>query len=376
MCDVTACGICGHHEFINIIDLGDQPLAERESESYPLSLIQCVNCSLVQLSYMVDNTEVFPKNHPYTTGNTAALRDHFAFLAKRLSFFLRPDDLVVDIGANDGTLLELVRDNRSDVRVHAVEPTNQATKCRAKNIPVDQEFFTRKLGMKMYEYFGAAKIITATNVLAHVPDPHDFMSGVYELLSSDGLFITENHDWSSIEYGLQIDTIYHEHLRYYSIASLSYLLSVHDFNIVDVEKIRTHGGSFRVYARKVPARSLEERAGKVRDKLDKLLDRLTGDGNTIYGIGATTRATPLIHYAGLGASIDCVCEVAGSEKIGQNIPGTVIPIVDEQCLFDDQPEYALLLSWHIADSIMPKLRARGYTGKFIIPLPEPRIVDG
>jgi len=377
MGDITMCGICGNDAFEDVLDLGMQPLAERESKLYPLKLIECMGCTLVQLSYIVDNTEMFPREHPYVTGNTAALRTHFDKLAQRITeLYARNGDLVVDIGANDGTLLDAVRSYSNKVRVHAIEPTNQAAKCRAKVIPVEQEFFTMKLASKMQEYFGGAKVITATNVLAHVPNPHEFLSGVHELLSSDGVFITENHDWSSIEHGLQIDTIYHEHLRYYSIASLSYLLSMHDFNIVDVERIPTHGGSFRVYAKKMHARPLAERASRVRDKLSELLDDVVVmQDSRVYGIGATTRATPLIHYTGIEEYLECVCEVAFSEKIGQTIPGTRIAIVDEECLFADQPEYALLLSWHIADSIIPKLRERGYKGKFIIPLPEPRIVS-
>jgi hypothetical protein len=174
---------------------------------------------------------------------------------------------------------------------------------------------------------------------------------------------------------LQIDTVYHEHARYYSVTSLSRLLQMHGLVITGVEKIPVHGGSFRVTARRQKTRDLSWRAKALRGDLLRLLEIASEDG-AIYGIGATTRATPLIHYAAPMASyIACVCEVPGSGKIGKTMPGTDIPIVDEAKLVADQPPYALLFAWHLADSIVPALRAKGYAGRFIVPLPEPRVLD-
>jgi hypothetical protein len=187
------------------------------------------------------------------------------------------------------------------------------------------------------------------------------------------VFVTENHDVVSVLDGLQIDTVYHEHLRYYSITSLSRLLGMHGFVVTAVQKIDTHGGSFRTFARR-PRRGLEKRAADAACRLRVLLAQANAEG-PVYGIGATTRATPLIHYARIAGRLACVCEVAGSEKIGLAMPGTGIPVVDEAKLIADQPPYALLLSWHIADSIIPALRVKGYRGKFILPLPEARVLD-
>ena len=374
MPEILKCGSCGERDLAPVINLGDQPLAERESDRYPLKLLKCTRCTLVQLSYIVDEGEMFPPDHPYATGNTKALRDHFNQLALRLSEYLSCDDLAIDIGANDGTLLEALRFIDPHFRLLGVEPTNQARKFHGGAIEVFQEFFTAELAEYIFQKCGPAKVITACNVLAHVPDPHDFLEGIDILLADDGVFITENHNWLSIVNGLQVDTIYHEHLRYYSVASLSWLLADHCFGIDSIEKIPTHGGSFRTYAVKEKPQ-LALRADNARGELRKLLYLAKREG-PVYGIGACTRATPLIHYAQLEDYLTCVCEVPSSEKIGMTMPGTSIPVVDEARLIRDQPPYALLFAWHWADSIVPKLRAAGYRGKFITPLPRAMIYDG
>ena len=193
------------------------------------------------------------------------------------------------------------------------------------------------------------------------------------LLDDDGTLIIETHDWASIVNGLQVDTIYGEHNYYYSVASLSYLLASHGLLVSEVEPIPVHGGSFRAFAvREQP--HLSARAAAAGSRLYRVLEAAAGEG-PVYGIGATTRATPLIHYARIAPFLACVVEPPGSEKIGTRIPGTDIAIVDEEKLIADQPPYALLLAHHIADSVVPALRAKGYQGKFIMPLPEARIID-
>jgi hypothetical protein len=354
--------------------MGTQPLAERHGDGprYPLALLECRACTLVQLSYVVPEREVFPLDHPYTSGSTKALWRHFEGLATQLQLdVLDAGDLVVDIGANDGTLLDRLGPT---VRRVGVEPTNQARKLSEKGIAAYQEFFTPALGKRLRDSHGPAKVITACNVLAHTRDPHGFMTGVKHLLADDGVFVVETHDFASVEDGLQIDTVYHEHLFYYTITSLSRLLGKHGLVISAVQKIPTHGGSLRAFARR-PRRDLEKRAQAAASSLRVLMDGAAQAG-PIYGIGATTRATPLIWYAGIQDYLACVCEVPGSEKIGTLMPATKIPVVDEAKLIADQPPYALLLSWHLAEHIIPLLRAKGYRGKVIIPLPEAVIADG
>ena len=362
-------------ELSTVLDLGKQPLAERFDTGirYPLRLVECANCGLVQLSYIVDATELFPPDHPYTTATSPTQSWHFTLLADDLAPFLpRPTDVVVDIGANDGTLLSKFP---ADQAVVAVEPTNQARKCREAGMATYQEFFTSGLARRIRSMHGPAKVVTACNVLAHVPSPHDFMIGVSHLLADDGVFVTESHDFASISGGLQIDTIYHEHLRYYSVASLSRLLDLHGLDVVSSEIIPTYGGSFQVRATKRQG-NLAARAADAAAALHGMLHEIAGEGGTVYGVGAATRAVPLLHYAALAPYISRVCEVTASEKIGKMMPGTGIPIVDEIALIEDQPDYALLFAYHLAGDIVPKLRKLGYKGKFIIPLPDPRITDG
>jgi hypothetical protein len=372
MAEIRSCALCGGHNFVVLLDMGDQPVAEAygSSEVFPLKLRRCTNCFLVQLSYAVPQEKLFPPDHPYASGNTKALRWHFEGLANKVSWLLRENDLVVDIGANDGTLLEAFPQACTKV---AVEPTRQALKCQSKGMNVYQDFFTSYLAWRIVQDYGQAEVVTATNVLAHVPEPVDFVCGVADLLSPTGVFVTECHDFSAVEHGLQIDTVYHEHLRYYTPGTLTRLLENGGLQVKAVEHIDTHGGSMRVFAAKAPQfGGLTNRANQAGLELRRLLGGLSGG---IYGIGATTRATPLIHFAGISGYVSCVCEVPGSEKIGKTMPGTQIPVVDEAKLIADQPPYALIFSWHIAGDIMKSLTGKGYQGKFIIPLPEPKIAE-
>lgn len=371
--EVTECGICGSPDLIPLLDMGIQPLPESlgPSRRYPLRLVRCLTCSLVQLDFVPDQKLVFKRNHPYSTGNSAALRDHYRSLAQGIAGDLSLEDVVVDIGANDGTLLSCYPPGQVKV---AVEPTDQG-----KKIPADaawyREFFTRDLAVRIRENHGPARVVTACNVLAHVPDPHDFTAGVRVLLADDGLFIAENHDLASVTDGLQIDTVYHEHLRYYSPATLSLLLERHGFHVTSVLPVDTHGGSFRTAARMYKP-DFPHRARVAATALRAMLWKIAvADRKVVYGIGAATRATPLVHFSGIDKYVSLVCEVRGSDKIGQCLPGTQVKVVDEARLYEDQPPYALLFAWHMADRIIPKLREAGYTGRFIVPLPEPRVLD-
>ena len=379
MGEVRSCGSCGSAaDLYTLLDMGFQPLAEGGQGRYPLKLLKCDTCQLVQLSYIVDQQLVFRPEHPYATGNTRALRQHFKELADTavpVSYF--GEVTAMDIGANDGTLLDSLGGRYKRI---AVEPTDQVKKC-TKDIIRYQEFFTCELAARIVQEHGNAQLVTATNVLAHVPDVHDFLEGVSVLLDGNGVFITENHDLASITEGRQFDTVYHEHLRYYTVASLSFLLERHGFRVTGTEQVDTHGGSFRVTAVKQRAGfpgNVKAAAAGLRATLYQLTQagKPLGQQQKVYGIGAATRATPLIHYAGIADFISFVCEVPGSDKIGTFMPGTSIPVVDEAALIEDQPPYALLLSWHVAGDIMPKLRDRGYKGKFIIPLPEVKVIDG
>jgi len=375
MGEVRSCATCGDSRLPVVLDLGSQPLAERDDGNlYPLAVAECANCGLAQLTWEVPRDQVFPADHPYTTGNSRERRRHFDALAAAVAARLEPDDLIADIGANDGTFLEAVRRYAPEARRLAIEPTGQASRAYARGIPVERQPFTAALAGEIARSLGHAAVITASNVLAHVSDPHDFMNGVRDLLVSDGVFVTENHDWARVVNGLQVDTVYHEHLRFFTPATLGRLLEMHGFLITGLEMIPAHGGSFRTWA--VPRRqNLGQAAATARGRLRDLLDDVRGRGR-IWGIGASTRATPLIHWAGIAEYLDKVAEVTGSDKIGTLIPGTEIKVADEAELIAGQPPYALLLCWHIADDVVPALRAAGYQGTFIVPLPEPGYYRG
>jgi hypothetical protein len=376
-----------------------QPLTEQPA--YPAQVLSCRRCKLAQLGLVVDPAILFPPSYPYTSGTTKILRDNFAQLYDEVAahYPVKPTDLVVDIGSNDGTLLSNFHDH--GIRVHGIEPTNAGKLANERNIRTLISFFNEKaVDTVVAESGGRAKIVTATNVFAHIEDVGQVMRSLMKLLDDDGIFISESHYWVSLLETLQYDTVYHEHLRYYSLTSLEYLLEANGLQVIRARRIPTHGGSIRVYAArkgKYPVdtsvaeiKAVEQqvltdealakfRRGVVDSKLGLLamLKDIHSAGEHVYGIGAPSRASTLINYVGLDEGIvDCVLEIKGSYKIGKYIPGTLIPVLEESRLFDDQPKYALLLSWHIADELIPKLTARGFKGDYIVPLPEPRIVRG
>lgn len=376
MGEITRCGLCHGHILDVILDMGSQPLAENPhcKDTFPLVLLRCRECTLVQLSYQVDPKILFPYDHPYATGHSNDLIRHYRRLATQAMRSLQPGSLVVDIGCNDGTLLDNFAET---MRTVGVEPTFQGEKAAAKDHHVYRDGFTRGWASQIREQHGRAKVIFACNVLAHVPDPHDFCRGVYDLLADDGVFVTENGDVETIISGNQFDTVYHEHLRYYSLPTISRLLAQNGLTVEGTERIRTHGGSHRVYAWRDAGlrgpRGLQERATEAASRLRKTLCDLP---QPIWGIGATTRATPLVHFSGIAPFITKIAEVPGSDKIGSDLPGTSIPVVDEAELIAEQPPAAVLFSWHMQHSIVPKLRAKGYQGTIVIPLPEPELLDG
>ena len=344
----------------------------------------------------MDPQIVFPKNFPYTSSSTKALRDNFEKLSKkcRQKFKLNKKHLVVDIGSNDGNLLSFFKNY---CKVLGVTPENIGKIAIKKGIPTIIDFFNRKIAKKILRENGKAKLVTSTNTFAHVPDVNGFVKAVSNILDEKGIFITESHYFLDLQKTFQYDTIYHEHLRYYSLKSLQYIFKNNNLEIFDVEKIDTHGGSIRVFACNKNTYSIKNSVNKmienekkyinleklklfsleVENKKNKLFD-LIKDLNLkkkkILGIGAAARASTLINSVGLNNYIHKVLEVKGSKKIGFYMSGTKIPICDEEILYTEKPDYLVLLSWHISDIIIPKLRQKNFKGKFIIPLPEPKIL--
>ncbi len=404
---VDKCQVCGAADLKSVLFLGFlppvntmAPLGTRPAEqpAYPAEILCCPRCQLVQLGLVVDPAILFPPHYAYTSGTTKILRENFAQLYQEVMqlYPLAKTDLVVDVGCNDGTLLS---NFQSGHRVCGVEPTNASKLAVKRGIPVVNAFFGREAAEQVLSAHGKANLLTATNVFAHIENIHKIVECVLQLLGPDGIFISESHYLLSLVETLQYDTIYHEHLRYYSLTSLKYLLELHGLEVIHARPIPTHGGSIRVYACRKGRRPVspsvtaileqerkelsferlmefKNRVASSKLALMALLKEIRAAGGRVHGIGAPSRASTLVNHVGLDSNIlECVLEIKGSYKIGKYMPGTLIPVLEEEKLFAEQPEYALLFSWHIADELIPKLKSKGYRGKFIVPLPTPRIVE-
>jgi SAM-dependent methyltransferase len=405
---IEGCQICGHAPLDAVLSLGYMPpvnqmvpvgQAPHQLPWFPTTLLHCHNCDLVQLGLAVDPTIIFPPEYPYTSGTTKLLRDNFADLQRESAAMLglTDNDLIVDIGSNDGTLLSNFQTGGQ--RVLGIEPTDVGDIANQRGIPTIKRYFGVEVAREVKREFGAASIVTAANCFAHIEDIHAVVDGIVELLKPDGVFISESHYLIPLLDTLQYDTIYHEHLRYYSLTSLKHLLEMHGLEIFHARLIPSHGGSIRVYAARHGMRSIQDgvrrmlatepRGDAMVKRLDtfrrdvtlsklrllSMLCELKENGARVVGISAPSRASTLVNYVGLDEGIiDYVCEIVGSLKIGKYMPGTQIPVVEESRLYSDQPDCAIIFSWHIADELAPKLRAKGFRGKLITPLPAPRIL--
>lgn len=405
---VEECQVCGHAPLVNVLSLGYMPPVNqmvgigetpRQQPWFPTDLLRCRQCELVQLGLAVDPVIIFPPEYPYTSGTTKLLRDNFAELQTEAASLLKlgAEDLVVDIGSNDGTLLSNFKNGGQ--KVLGIEPTNVGRIAESRGIATLQRYFNTDVAREVKDGHGAARVVTAANCFAHIEDVHAIVDGIAAMLAPNGVFISESHYLIGLLDRLQYDTIYHEHLRYYSVRSLKHLLAMHDLEIFHARPIPTHGGSIRVYAARRGCEPVRPSVGEMlnaepygdamsqrlaefrRDvvlsklRLHALLREFKEKGTRICGISAPSRASTLINYVGLDEGIiDYVCEIPGSLKIGKYMPGTQIPVVDERRLFEDQPDCAVIFSWHIADELAPKLRSKGFRGQFVTPLPLPRVL--
>lgn len=384
---VEKCQSCGS-PLHSLVDLGAQvPVNNFEAEynpkakKFPLELLHCHNCDLAQLSYQVPREELFPSSYPYRTASSSQLRENFCHLAADIRQLGAKS--VCEIGSNDGTLLE----NLKDLRHLGIDPSDACEDARAKGLRVIQEYFDFHLTRELDEKFD---VVTTSNCFAHMPDVDDLMRGVAHMLNTHGVFIVEAHYFPGLVRTLQWDTIYHEHLRYYSLKSLSFLLEKHGFEVFFAMPIESHGGSIRVFASRKGQRAISPCVNKILSeeaKLDlsdfavrvnrsiQILQRCLGhlsDAYIIKAIGAPSRGATLMQFL-RGMSMYDVYELPSSPKVGKTMPGTSFSVVVEPTDFGDT-DYLLLLNWHIADEMISKLKAKGYQGHFIIPLPELRIL--
>ena len=402
------CQICGNKKLESVLDLGHQPIVQayltkqqlgKPETTYPLRLCRCGECGLLQLDSIVAPELVFPKNYPYRTGLTQMLVRNFRQLCDELQkkYNLSKNDLIIDIGSNDGTLLHGFKEK--GMRVLGVEPTDAAKVAKKNGITTIQEYFTKDTAKKILRKYGKAKIVTATNAFAHIPNPLELTKNIKSVLAPDGVFVSESQYLMDIVEKFEFDTIYHEHLRFYSLKPLIRLFVLAGMSLVDAERISAAGGSIRVYAA-IGKKAISERTKKLirrevqaglynpknwarfraqaisaKNSLLKLLIELKQKGAKIAGVTSSARSNTLLGFTKIDSQIlDYSVEKAGSPKIGLFTPGTHIPVLEENKLFKDQPDYALILSWHIGDELMKILRKSGYKGKFIIPLPAPKII--
>ncbi len=402
---ITSCQGCAAAALEPVLDLGHhapcdslltKELLSEPELTFPLVFCRCTSCGLAQLNYAPDPEVVFFPEYPYRTAMTGLLKEHFRRLTRDVTqrLGLGPEHLAVDIGSNDGTLLQGFQEE--GVRVLGVEPTDIADIAVENGVPTMKAFFGEDVAAQIVSEHGPVAVVTGTNMFAHVNNLFPELRAVAHLIGDDGAFVSESHYLLNLIEELQYDTIYHEHLRFYSLKPLLEIFSRAGFSIFDVERVPTHGGSIRVWAdrgaRDVSPRvaelvRLEEERGlyeqatydrfreRIQDGKLRLLELLVDarKEGPVVGIGAPGRASTLLAYTGITRElVDSIVELTGSLKIGQYTPGTHIPIVDESTLYERQPPNALVLSWHIGGAIMPKIRERGFRGTFIVPLPEPR----
>jgi len=407
---LTNCQICDSNKMHLILDLGNQPLCDslltketlnNPEPTFPLRMLWCEECSLAQLDYCVDGNEVYHPDYPYRTGITKELVEYLIGMSDSLiqKYNLNQNDLVVDLGSNDGTLLSGFKEH--GIKIIGVEPTNIAKIANKKNIETVQEFFTLDVAKNIKTKSGEASLILATNMFAHMATIGEVISGIQSLLKTNGVFVFENHYLLDVIRGGQFDTIYHEHLRTYSLKSLIKLFSYYDFTITDVERGTRYGGNIRVHATKGKNKNvsknvesllkLEEEFGLYeldtyrkfaarvktakKDFMNFLFD-MKKEGKTVVGNSCPGRSVTLLNYYGVDSDLlPYIAEQSTSLKLDMYLPGKQIPIVNNEILIQEQPDYVVLLAWHYATPIMNQLKERGLKSNFVIPLPDLKILE-
>ena len=407
----TACRACGEEKLRPFIALGPTPLAnsflkspaEFDSELfYPLDVYFCEECSLVQLTDVVDPRILFG-NYIYVTGTANTIVSHNQQYAETVVDFLglHGDDLVIEVASNNGRLLGCFRER--GVRTLGIEPAeNIAAMANADGIETVNKFFNSATANEILREYGSARAVIGNNVLAHVDDTQDFLKGCRALISDDGLVIIEVPYLVDFVELVEFDTVYHEHLCYFSVTSLMRLCDAVDLSIIRVDRVSIHGGSVRIYAGKkekylhhaaeVVEMAEKERnaeltafdtfvrfakkAQKTREQLRSLLNSLKAEGKSIAAYGAPAKGNTLLNYCGIDtALLDFVVD-KNLLKVGLFTPGAHLPVLPVSAILERQPDYLLILAWNFADEIkrqQSEYKARG--GKFIMPIPEPRIIE-
>lgn len=403
----VACRGCGKSDLPVVLSLGSTPLANALRSAseldvpdprYPLDVALCPACALVQLVETVDPAVLFA-DYAYLSSFSDTMLRHAQAYAERVlqSWTLGANALVVEIGSNDGYLLRHFR--QAGVAVLGIDPARAAAAAAERaGVPTRTAFFGRDLADQLVGEGIRADVVVANNVMAHVPEINDVVTGVVRLLKDDGVFVIETPYVRDLLDRLEFDTIYHEHVFYYSLTALRALLARHGLRVIDVERVSIHGGSIRVTAAArgrpndaVFAMMEEEAAWRPHDpetyaafaaRVDALRFELSGllrerkaSGRRLAAYGAAAKGTTLLSVIGVGEDVLDFAVDRNPRKQGRYMPGTKVRIYPPEHLLEAMPDDVLLLTWNFRDEIMKQqaeYRRRG--GQFIVPIPSPSVM--
>lgn len=405
----SSCRACGGNSLTAFLSLGPVPLANSflhsadefaDERAYPLDVYFCQGCSLIQLLDVID-PEVLFRNYIYVTGTSDTMAAHNARYAREVADLLdlKSDDLVIEVASNDGSLLK--RFKQHGVKTLGIEPAaNIAEMACADDIETMSLFFNSSTAQIVRQSHGQARAVIGNNVLAHVDDTQDFLRGCKGLLDQKGLVIVEVPYLGDLLDKLEYDTIYHEHLCYFSVNSIIRLCDAAGLSVIRIDHVEVHGGSLRVYAgrsedyghhsKEVLKWAEEERdagltslsryerfaaaVSKNREAIIDLLASLKREGRTVAAYGAPAKGNTLLNYCRVDASLIAYTVDKNPMKVGLFTPGMHIPVLPVSTLLKRQPDYVMILAWNFAQEIIEQQQEyRNRGGRFIIPIPEPRV---
>lgn len=397
------CRSCGRALTADVVDLGLSPPSNaltpasalgRGELFYPLHAYVCDGCFLVQLDVFASPEELFRDYRYFSSYSTTWLAHAAAYVEEMTRRGIGSGSRVVEVASNDGYLLQHFV--RRGVPVLGIEPaSNVAAVAREAGVPTIDEFFGVALAERVRTEFGAASLMIANNVLAHVPDINDFVGGFAALLAPDGIATFEFPHLLRTMAGLQFDTIYHEHFSYLSLLALQPLFARHGLELVDVTELPTHGGSLRLFVAPRGARAVEpsvaailaaeraagldrvetygafgERVVRVKDDFVAFLIAAKRRGERVAGYGAAAKATTLMNYAGVRADLVPYVADKSPHKQGHYVPGVRVPIVAPERIRADRPDYVVIFPWNVADEIRAELAdVRAWGGRFVVAIP-------
>lgn len=401
------CRHCDHELTLPFLDLGSAPpsnayltaeqLAAPETW-YPLRILVCESCWLVQTEDHAQREQLFDADYAYFSSFSRSWLDHARRYVDQMigRFGLTPVQRVVEVAANDGYLLQYVQ--AAGLPCYGIEPTaSTARAARDKGLTVVEDFFGRTLARRLADEDQRADLMVANNVLAHVPDINDFVAGFPLLLTPDGVATFEFPHLLNLVQQNQFDTVYHEHYSYLSLTAVERIFHRHGLTVFDVESLPTHGGSLRVFAQRTdtgrrtiePAVShwlnreeqagmrqpafyagLQQRAEHIKHELLAFLLDAKRRGCKVAAYGAAAKGNTLLNFAGVRPDLLPYVVDLNPAKQGKFMPGSRIPIVAEQHLLDDRPDYVLLLPWNLRDELIQQLDAvRQWGGRFVVAIP-------